>query len=221
MQIIHNFGLRSKFNPEQTGWLDVVLDKVKALSQKDFVLRLYGIPGNSLLTYKLVNGCSKTYSLIYRKANQIYVEVFTKALPDPEHFIKPAFNAQALEVFEASDEGLEQASIAIQEAMDQDTPYSLGEVTKVKVYRQSTDIPWTFVGGRISAIEELSSNEENQIVRVYVDGNKTHYDIALKDTLDKRVAVLKYIVFNDKGEFQTIHSDEFDAYFELVDAPAK
>jgi hypothetical protein len=215
MQIIDNFGIISRGSSDKNSWLETILNKIKDLSSKDFVLRLTGIPEGNTLKYKLVNNRNKTHALIYRKHQKIFVEIFRRLLPDPEKYIKPVFSVQDKEVFNVDTEGIEKASIMLQKALDEETIYSLDEVVKVKVYVKPQDIPWTFYGGRISQIDTLDL-PEGTVFRVYVENNSHHYDIPLDKTINRRICVLKYIVFNDKGGFEMVHSDEFNAYFEMA-----
>ena len=213
MQVIYNVGLPSREGRGRVNWLETLIEGVKECSDKDYILRLTStIEEGEGIVYHISNGQNKTTVDLIRKNKVIYVKLYQRVLPDPEKYIKPAKYLVGSHEFSALDAVPETIAVLFAH-LNQDNPYSKGEVTKVKVnYKPNQNTPWCFFGGRISAVDQLSDDS----VKLTVEGGKWTYVIPLASALHKRVNKLKYIIFNENSDFDVVSSSEFDFYFEMT-----
>jgi hypothetical protein len=99
--------------------------------------------------------------------------------------------------------------------MAMDTPYSDGTVQriKVKLAAQPGASGDGFVGGQISGIVY----NDDDTVEVIVERGRARYVLTKPEVEDCRLALLKYIIFNNDGEFALINSPEFSVYYEMAE----
>lgn len=215
MEIIDNFGLPSKqkegFNP----WLENVLDMVKEKSQDTkYTIRLTGNRTNNSIIYTLRNSQNKTSVDVYKRNRIFHLELYKRDLPDQTKAIKPDSTLVGNYVFQRGDVvELEEMADLIAKHMSMDTPYSEGTVSRIKVRiaAQPGTADGCFVGGQISGIVY----NDDETVEVIVERGSARYILSKAQVEDCRLALLKYIIFNNSGEFALINSPEFNVYYEM------
>jgi hypothetical protein len=211
MQIIDNYGLPSKRNSFINPWLETLLTCVQALSKNNFVLRLTGEHLPNSILYSLQNNQNKTVARICKSGDWIEVKLLSRDLPDPEKEMRPEYRDLGSRSFVCDEKGIKQAAAVICAVLDEETPYSLKSVVKIKVMPllQIND-PWVFRGGRITGVQQ-----SEHLSRIEVENGQCAYTLTPEQVANERVKVRKYLLFNDKGEFQSVSSSEFDFYYEM------
>lgn len=212
MEIIDNFGLRTRHNAQNFLWLSQALRQVEEASTKSFVVRLTGERKGQDIEFELQNGQNKTSALIAQRRNRLQVQLYKRGIPDPETGFRPALDLVKATTFSAlNDDTLDTLAETLQRHLEQDTPYSAGAITKVKVTPTPVPLePWTFAGGRITSVEHVEDG-----LRLTVEGTK-HIYFAAKDKMHgRRAAGGRYVLFNEAGDFDFVGSNEFDFYFEM------
>lgn len=213
MEIIDNFNLSLRHDPQFTPWLMRVLERVKRLSRREGVVRLSAdYEDHSEVRYQLYNSQGKTYVSLFRRGGQVILSLFQRNTPDPERGFKPELTKPVDCEMELRSSSIDAAAAMIQKHLDQDTPYARGTVTRIRVTPTAKVIePWTFCGGRVTALYNTHAD-----VRIEVDHGKNVFFIPHEKMAGHRPGVMKYIVFNEFGEFAFIVSSEFHIYFEMV-----
>ncbi len=183
------------------------------MSDKAFVLRLTGKRDSNSIVYTLQNNQNKTSATIRKKMESVIVELFERNLPDPEKEIKPVYDKLSTLTFDMTTKGLQEAAQALGELLSKETPYSNGSLIKVKVLPiAKTDDPWVFMGGQISdTVLDIHGN-----IHITVEKGKCKYVLTKEQAEGRRVTVPKFIIFNERGDFQLISTSEFDHYFEMA-----
>lgn len=212
MEIIDNFNLSARWDPVLGPWLERLITRVKSLSRKDYVVRLTGnrTPEQNL-RYELYNSQAKTYVAIQHQRDAVCLQLFQRTLPDPEFGFKPGFSTPEEHSLSFDDKDLKAAAAMVQKHLDQDTPYATNSVKRIRVTPTATVTePWTFCGGQVTSVINFPD-----VVKIETDHGKNTYLIPAEKMANHRPGVMKYVVFNEDGDFAFIISSEFDIYFEM------
>ena len=211
MEIIDYFGLPSRRGSDFNPWLEQMLECIKQLSSKDFILRLTGDRVGRDVQYQLYNNVNKTYADIQKRNGTVQLRLYARKTPDPEAGFKPALSEARSHVLAFNEAGRTTAADLLQRHLEQDTPYSLGQIVRVKVTPTAQPLePWTFAGGRIT---DMRADAHGQ--HIEVENGAHTYFITHAKLEGHRPSVRKYVLFNEAGDFQFINSPEFEFYFEM------
>lgn len=213
LNIIDNANLPSKVNANFNPWLETILDRLKDLSQEDFVLRLSAERKPSSIIYHLENNQNKTLAYISKKGNTVRVETYRRELPDPERFIKPGHVPVEAGLFECTAEGLALAAQALCQVMGTHTAYSKQNVLKVKVYETAPeDDPWALSGGLITHVAYTGKDD----LTVTVNKRIVHH-LKISQFYGQVIPrLMKYLVLGSDHKAEVVNESEFGFYFELV-----
>jgi hypothetical protein len=214
MKVIPNFELKSNLvvNPSFDPWLQDIFNEIEKQSNAGFNLRVDVEKLGRTSFYTIDNRKNKTHAIVSRTRGKIRVDIFERKLPDIFHYIKPPINTISSIVVENDTEGKEKAANRIVNTLAELNDYSNNTVIKIKVTNdgQADKTKNLLVGGLI--IELL--NEENKTFVTIENGES--FEVPRKEAEEKRIGVLKYIVFDDVLNFDVLEESEFPHYFELA-----
>lgn len=214
VEIIDNFGLQFSHDGKTFAWMSDVVRQISKASTTSSIVRLNGERKSEHIEFELHNGQNKTQVHITDHGNRARALFFKRPAPDPAKGFRPIMERVRAIDIQLNWGGLNTLSTLAREHLEQDTPYSLGTITKVKVTPTLKPLDAkSFAGGQITFMEEIDG-----VLHLTIEGGKCKYTVHKDRLYGRKVAAYKYVLFNETGDFDFVGSNEFHFYFEMAHA---
>lgn len=211
MEIIDNFGLQTRHNAQDFSWMVDAMRELEQSSSKAFIVRLNGKRSLAAMEFELHNGVNKTQANITGYKHHIRVILFARGVPDPTKGFRPPMEVKDTITLPLDKACVKVMADILRKHLEQDTPYSLDTITKVKVSPTAKPLePWSFAGGKVTHMEHVDGG-----ISLTVEDGKQVYFIPTSRLYGRKPAGFKYVLINEHGDCDFVGSNEFHFYFEM------
>lgn len=211
MRVLYNFEMQSKSDRTYNPWLQDIFHLVTNMEKGDITLRVTKDKVNRKISYIAENKRNKTCAIFSKRRELINVIVMKKQLPDPSRYIKPEYVAISEVNAENNHLGKQTLAEIMIDVLCSDTPYSTQEYKRAKVYSTlgRAKAGESFTGGVVTDLQQVNDDA------IVTTSTGLQFTLPFSAVMDKKVMLNKYIIMNDKRDFEVVQQNEFDQYFVL------